>query len=137
LLASRAARVYENIAPFERPPSFFGIRFRFQPVHLIRRQEEELDAHDLTEEALQQAVADGRVEEKSGLITLRFESYAKDPRKVWMEVAASYLQSEEPLTIAEIPRIVRNIKDSYLFLTENGKRFLDQFDTKPEGDADE
>jgi len=136
LLAGRAARVYENIGPFERPPSFFGIRFRFPPA-LLRRGEEEADTDDLTEEEFRRAVADGRIEEKSGFVTLRFESYAKDPCKVWMEVAASYLQSEEPLTIADIPRIVRNIKDSYVFLTENGKRFLDQFDTKPEGDADE
>jgi len=136
LLAGRAARVYENIGPFDRPPSFFGLRFRFPPA-LVCRDERENNDGDLTDELLKRAVAEGRVEEKSGFVTLRFESYVRDPHKVWMEVAASYPQSDEPLTIADTERIVRNIRESYQFLTGNGKRFLDQFDTRDEENRDE
>lgn len=137
LLAGRAARVYENIQPFERPPSFFGMRFRFPPAQLFRGDAAELGAGKVTEEELKRALADGRIEEKAGFITLRFESYARDPHKVWMEVAANYPQSDERLTVAHIPPIVGNIRESYKFLTTNGKRFLDQFDTQHEGEQNE
>ncbi len=137
LLAGRAARVYENIAPFERPPSFFGIRFRFSPTQLLHPKEGEGEgegeANGLTEEVVQRAVAEGRVEDKPGFITLRFESYARDPQQVWMEVAAGYLADGEPWAVTDTSAIIGNINDSYKFLTVNGKRFLDQFDTKHEG----
>jgi len=131
LLAGRVSRAYDAIQPFERPPAFFGVRFRFPPVHLVTPREssgEPDEAED--EDDIEQAIAEGRIEEKAGFVTLRLESYAQDPSQVWMEVAEMYPHFDSPMALADIQKITSNIQKSYDFLTQNSRSFLDQFDTE-------
>jgi hypothetical protein len=50
-----------------------------------------------------------------------------------MEVAASY---PGPFAVATLADVTTNIRETYQFLTEKCKRFLDQFDTKDETEND-
>ncbi len=134
LLAARVANVYEPIAPFERPPTHFGVRFRFPPVVLREAEEEE---HDEVQPSIKDDKTEianpkrGRPGEKKieSFVAARFETYAEDDKQVWMEVSAAYPQLERPLLVTDAERIVNNIRETHLFLTDKCKRFLDQFDT--------
>ena len=122
LLAGKVANVLHAIDPFERPPSFFGVRFRFLP--------EEMFANDPSEEQERTAGAESEMTtDGSDFITMRFETYAHDFSNVWMEIAATY-PAIPSLELRDAERIRHNIERTYRFLTERGKRFLDQFDDK-------
>ncbi|MCH8047342.1 MAG: hypothetical protein IID44_26885 [Planctomycetes bacterium] len=108
----------------------FGVRFRFPPVNVVDTQDDDDAEGEPGEEAIREAINQGRVEEKTGFVTLRLESYAKDRKQVWMEVAGAYPQFDEPLALADADKIIANIHNAYDFLTQNSKRFLDQFDTE-------
>jgi hypothetical protein len=132
LLAAEVANVYESIQPFGRPPSFFGVRFRFEPLVISA-----LSHSDNAEEGVEQAGEHAEAAEShedieshiecEGFVSLRFETYEKDISQVWMEVVAAYPQ-ETPLTVNNTHPITENIRKTYAFLTERSKRFLDQFD---------
>lgn len=131
LLAGKVSRVFDAIEPFGRPPAFFGVRFRFPPVHLVNSVGDDSQADDAGEDDeinFNRALDEGRVEEKAGFVTLRLESYAEDPSQVWMEVAATYPHFEEPMALKDVSKIIGNVRNSYDFLTKNSKEFLDQFD---------
>jgi hypothetical protein len=117
LLANRLAQVYEAIQPFERPPSFFGVRFRFGP-QIIEDEEEEN-----AEKPKQDPVI------HRGYRTLRFETYSRDIKSVWMELAAQDLLERIAEGAESIKEIVANLRESHGFLTKKAKNFLDQFDT--------
>lgn len=112
LLAARVANVMEVINPFERPPSFFGVRFRFSPV--ILETEDAEDAEDAAFESF---------------ASVRFETYSEDPSQVWMEVAATHPLMHVSATLNETEHVIANMVESYEFLTLRCKAFLDQFDT--------
>lgn len=139
LLASRVANVFGSIQPFERPPSFFGVRFRFEPMVISALPESDSGQGDTTEgqEIAEEAgileESESRIE-CEGYVSLRFETYEKDISQVWMEVAAAYPQ-DTPLTVANTQPITENIRKTYTFLTEKSKRFLDQFDTADENNG--
>lgn len=133
LLAARVANVYTAVDPFERPPLFFGVRFRFPPVVIeqekVKPIGEKEDGSGLESGQSEVVPEEGEAKEvprkvMEGFVTVRFETYAEDISQVWMEVTAAYPQTERLLT----PRIAANISDTYQFL-EKSKRFLDQFDT--------
>ena len=135
LLAGKVSHVFDAVEPFGRPPAFFGVRFRFPPIHLVspspREGESGADDEQSADESeIEQAIAEGRIEEKAGFVTLRLESYAKDSRQVWMEIAGTYPHFEEPMALADVAKIIGNIRSAYEFLTNNSKSFLDQFDTE-------
>ena len=111
LLAGKVANVKEPIEPFERPPSFFGVRFRFGPAVVD---------------------ADGNEETHENFASVRFETYSEDPSQVWMEVAATYLFVPVPATLEDTAHVMEHIQESYEFLTERCKAFLDQFDERDE-----
>jgi hypothetical protein len=93
LLGGKIARVLDAIDPFERPPTFFGIRFRFVPKEFYEDDEQESDEQTLEEPTDSGAVVQqhGPVEmERMNFVTLRFETYSKDIKQVWMEAVADY-----------------------------------------------
>ena len=126
LLAARAARVFEKIEPFERSPSFFGVRFRFGPTIVAPRDDSEAN-HDGNVTEVVPNVEDSQPATHDSFASMRFETYDKDISQVWMEVAATYF-GEMPITLDNIQPVVDNIRNTYQFLAERGKRFLDQFD---------
>lgn len=119
LLAERVARVSEKLAPFERMPSYFGVRFRFAPV----------DDDDSPDSA---GPGDPELEseptENQGFITLRFETHSKDLKSVWMEAEAVYPSLDFLSVPEDLGRIGKNIEETHRFLAVKGKNFLDQFD---------
>jgi len=134
LLGGKVANVLGSIDPFERPPSYFGVRFRFSAVDLHEVQGD-ADA-DLNEEGGEsEPVADvpqetkppdqAQATEHESYVTLRFETYDKDVTQVWMEAAAVY-----PLLIpvGDLDKVEYNIRETYRFLTMKAKKFLDQYD---------
>jgi len=110
LLANRIASVGDKIVHFDRPPAFFGVRFRFPPVIM------EID--------------EGEDEEFPDFCTVRFETHSEDPKQVWMEVATTRL-FESAVDLSDqkgIQQIESGMQAAYDFLAENCKQFLDQFD---------
>jgi hypothetical protein len=146
LLAERVSNVYGPIEPFERPPTHFGVRFQFPPVILRSGESDETEASRITAEGpqaseqngLTEPLAEGAHEKKlESFVTARFETYTEDVKQVWMEVSAAYPQLERPLMLSDTGRIVENIRETHLFLTDKCKRFLDQFDREtPPGSGD-
>lgn len=116
LLAERLSCVKNAISPFERPPSFFGVRFRFPPV-VVKTETGETKARH------------------GDFATVRFETYSDDPSQIWMEILANYvpLAEESARTTLDSMELFRtNIMNAYHFLTERCKAFLDQFDVPQE-----
>jgi hypothetical protein len=127
LLAGKVANVWDKIGPFERPPALFGVKFRFPPGSDDEEQEKEEETSE-SEEVTAKVATNREPIEYRGFVTLRIETYGKDAKQVWMEVSASYPASE-PLSIpGDLEVIGNNIKDTYCFLTEKARKFLDQFD---------
>jgi hypothetical protein len=120
LLAGKVANVMHKIDPFERPPSYFGVRFRFVPG--VEEPEEGVSEAAGGTEPAREAV------EHKGFVNLRFETYSKDVKSVWMEVAAVYPFSELIAVPEHLDAITDNILETYRFLAEKSKKFLDQFD---------
>lgn len=113
LLAGKVARVKESILPFGRPPSFFGVRFRFPPAVIVDGDTRHETSHE-------------------DFVTVRFETFSDDISQVWMEVAATYMLMEKRVALGSTETVQENIHASYKFLTENCRRFLDQFDVPAE-----
>jgi len=142
LLAARAACVYDSIEPFARPPSHFGIRFRFQPTAVVETGT--IEHHDSENIADQPSEAKTENQDKSlervrqieGFVAVRFETYAKDVSQVWMEVTASYPAADRPYLLSDTTKMANNIRETHQFLVDRSKRFLDQFDTKSDDDRD-
>jgi hypothetical protein len=129
LLAGKVANVFSAIEPFRRPPRFFGIRFRFPPVSIITAPESVVDSDGSDDDTIiERAIKEGRLEEKAGFVTLRMETHAKDINQVWMELAGTYPHLDEPMALADMRKITRNIQSAYEFLTNNAIEFLNQFD---------
>jgi hypothetical protein len=124
LLAGKVSHVLRKIQPFERPPQFFGIRFRFPPFKV---------EHHIGED---DAIA--AVDEKLDFVTVRFETWSKDVHQVWIEVGAMYFFPDS-ITLSDLDRVTRNIKEAHEFLTEKCINFLNQFDdlSDPEDEEDE
>lgn len=110
LLTTRVADVLGKIGPFERPPLFFGVRFRFPPVEIEAEGEEPTNHNNFC--------------------VVRFETYSEDLSQVWMEVAAShFFETAVDMSEAEgLDQIEARLRESYYFLTDKCKAFLDQFD---------
>jgi hypothetical protein len=132
LLAGKLADALHTIEPFGRPPSFFGVRFRFSP-----HRDEPASAGDPEPAETVPVEAAGRAKKRAkkvdpiehrGYLTLRYETYSKDIKQVWMEVEANYV--EQVIDISNVALIKKNILDACQFVTENAKKFLDQFDVK-------
>jgi hypothetical protein len=137
ILASRIGNISDKIAPFGRPPAFFGVRFRFQPWS----PEEDEDSQTPDAEAAEVEGTDppgGQVEqdvpaerdvpvesagesepttEARGYLTVRFEPYQADPSQVWIEVAATYL-AQDLMTPDEFSIVETNIRETFTFATE-------------------
>jgi hypothetical protein len=150
LLAGRLADAYDTIGPFERPPSYFGVRFRFGPA--IEGEDDPPEDEKAKSPGAPEATgtADGihpvKAAEPStpavktdggndrrehrGFLTLRFETYSEDIRQVWMELAATYFFSEKVAAAADLTEVEQNIREAYQFVSEKAIRFLDQFDKK-------
>jgi hypothetical protein len=69
-----------------------------------------------------------------GFLTVRFETYSKDPKQVWIEVAASY---PGVFHVGDLEEITANVRETYNFLVENCKGFLDQFDKPKDKEGDD
>lgn len=138
LLAGKVANVYEKIEPFDRPPSQFGIKFRFPPttVELVDDEDETEDPAEVSdgdEDSGHEPTATETIDFR-GDVTLRIETQPRDEKQVWMEVAVSHVFDGVRSVPDNLNEIVENISDAYNFLTEKGKNFLDQFDQdEPEG----
>lgn len=136
LLARGAANVYNKIQPFKRPPSYFGLRFRFQPVT-------EEDLEDDAEQGLIESdfvgVTDEGVPDIDSIgqsyVVARFETYSQDRTQVWIEVVASY-PCQKPITPENLKPIRDNITSAYNFATKQCLEFLDQWDV-PRGDSED
>ncbi len=112
------------------------MRFRFLPTWLLEPDGEEVAPQGDVSGSVQATedsqmnpadalVSNGLAEE--AFVTIRFETYSKDVRQVWMEIASLY-PPRNGLN-QDLNLIGNNIKQThYLFLTEKGKRFLDKFD---------
>ncbi len=127
LLAGKAARVLDLIDPFRRPPSYFGIRFRFIP-------------HEPDNENGEEPPFDGWDEAQDDFVTLRFETWSNDPSYVWIEVSSSRILSGAiDLDEHGTDRVCQNIARTYDFLQKNAIDFIGQFDRKDDdkGDDDE
>lgn len=130
LLASKVAHVYDRIDPFERPPDYFGVRFRFPAVNMVLDESEadEGEANTCSQEGSEEG--DPKVVPLEDFTSLRIEVYGKDPELLWMEVASSYLQTDRPLLLANADKMLQNICKAHTFLTENVVRFLNQYDVE-------
>lgn len=124
LLAGKLGNVLTTIDPFGRPPSFFGVRFRFQP-HDGQGHADDAEAGEPPPRKKRNKRKAEAIEHK-GFLTVRFETYSQDMKKVWMEVDGQYL--EEIIQAQNIAEVSENIRRTYRFITENSKAFLDQFD---------
>jgi hypothetical protein len=120
LLAGKVSDVLTKIVPFDRPPAFFGLRFRFPPYKIVDDGETEHESEDAANE-------DDIQRELRNFVALRFETWGQDVSQVWIEVAAQYL-FENPNDVTETQKISDNIKDAYDFLTTKAIPFLNQFD---------
>ncbi len=153
LLAGRMTNVVEKIDAFERPPLFFGMRFRFPPKSMMESggdEEDEDDEDDEENEGQSGDVeirevkeadeAEGAEKDEKGVasdeasVELRFETYNKDVSQVWMAVSAVYIG---PLSAQDVQGIGENIRATYKFLAEKAKKFLDQFDYPTEEGSEE
>jgi hypothetical protein len=128
------------IGPFNRPPAFFGVRFRFRPWSPDDDDEQENNEEDAKEdgggnqaEAVPAIVPEpggesSLQEENTGnFVTVRFELYEADPSQMWIEVATNYFV-REPIMLDDLALVEKNIMHTFQFATENCKKFLDQFD---------
>ena len=114
----------DKIDPFKRPPSFYGMRFRFAPAN-----EEDLKAFD--------NVPGGPV--KDDYLTVRYEIYSDDTSYIWIEVESRRYFTEF-MDISKTDEIAKNIRETHEFMKNNGVAFLEQFDLPPDeedGDDDE
>jgi len=135
LLADRVANVFRRIGSFGRPPSYFGVRFRFMPFHMLDAQEREIQSENEPEveagvQEIQRETDNPermivRPEDAEGFAEVRFESYAKDIKSVWMEIQNSY-----SFPNASLDEIAKNIVRSHRFLSDKCVDFLSQFDTE-------
>jgi len=131
LLADKVANVYQKVAPFGRPPQFFGVRFRFPPPPTDDENDEETESGDsdppeVNEPKVRLVEAKGETEDDS-FITLRLEPHTKDAKQIWIEISAAF---PGPFKGGDLESVERNIKYTYEFVTEKTKNFLDQFDVK-------
>ncbi|MCY2953288.1 MAG: hypothetical protein NTU53_15110 [Planctomycetota bacterium] len=140
LLANGVANVLEPIDPFGRPPSFFGVRFRFAPMQID--PDEDAESKEGSASGEKKDIDDAKAAEPPkakkknkkkpvihrGFINLRFETYNEDIKKVWMEADASYF--EDIIEVGSLGPVEQNIRETSSFVTKNAKEFLDQFDTK-------
>ncbi len=120
LLAGNASRVIDMIDPFNRPPSFFGMRFRFTPA-----DEEDLKAFERSGGAA-----------KHDFLTVRYEIYSDDTEYIWIEVESQRYFSEFT-DITKTEEIAKNISETHEFMTNNGIEFLEQFDVAPPPDEED
>jgi hypothetical protein len=132
LLAKGPASVYEAIEPFGRPPSHFGLRFRFLPYSAsdIEEQEEDESQSEGPFELVSQDPDNPEGEES--FVSARFETYTKNSKQVWIEVVSSC-----PCRTAIIPENIapvnKHILSTYQFATDKCLSFLNQWDIKPPG----
>lgn len=141
ILASRIGNVGDKVDPFGRPPTFFGVRFRFQPWSSTDQDndEEDVENGDSGEDGPSSGTSSMAVDqpptelpappavEARGHVTVRFEPYDADPSQVWIEVAAMHF-APEPIMIADLSFVEKNILETWQFAADNCKKFLDQFD---------
>lgn len=116
LLACHASRVIDKVDPFNRPPSFYGMRFRFAPA-----DEDDLKPFD-----------NGRGgSAKHDYLTVRYEIYSDDTSYIWIEVESRQYFTEF-MDISKTAEIGKNISETHEFMTNNGVAFLEQFDLPPD-----
>jgi hypothetical protein len=114
LLAGKVANVLDPVDAFERPPSFFGVRFRFPPT-----------------------IGEGENQHRhEDFAAVRFETYAEDFSQVWMEVTTAQLL-EPPVVLDDLGNLLQNVRDAYRFLTQRCKAFLDRFDDQPDDEQED
>lgn len=112
LLAGCVSNVADRIGPFGRPPSYFGVRFRFEPYN----EDEDEDSQDWVSD-----------EDHSGFITARFETYSKDRRMVWIDVVSSN-PCREIISPGNLTPAKENIFSASRFAQEKCIAFLNQYD---------
>lgn len=100
---------------------FFGVRFRFPPFKMVA----ESGDHGNSE-----------VEENHDFMSVRFETWSKDVKLVWMEASAMYFFSDA-IEVGDLARIGGNIKEAHQFLSEKCINFLNQFDDLPDPKVDD
>ncbi|RCS49175.1 hypothetical protein DTL42_11575 [Bremerella cremea] len=142
LLAGRVASVMDKIDPFERPPSFFGVRFRFMPPEMFAHDHVDDGQGDASEETTTDyqitEVDDSTPRHHGSFVTMRFETYAQDIRQVWMEIASTYpVLPPIDLDSQNFDPILSNIDETYKFVTEKGRAFLGQFDVSDNENKDD
>ena len=161
LLAGKVANVHDRFISLGRRPTYFGVRFRFLPMHMLMEDiglggddefdgdnEDGGDDDEVEGESSQASHGDQRetedVQSASNLsddafMTLRFETYSKDITQVWIEAAAEFRAFTEKgvFTSRDIERMGENIKDTYRFITERCVKFLEQFDQPHDEHGDE
>ncbi len=134
LLAGKLANALTTITPFGRPPSFFGVRFRFAPATQMQPQPPKEQG---TEVASPEEAKTPRGKKKPkkkqevhhrGFYTLRFETFGDDIKKVWIETDSVFI--EDVIETSDHGAVSHNIRETHAFATENAKKFLDQFDKK-------
>lgn len=134
LLAEKVANLRDAADLFERPPSYFGMRFRFHPRSFIEVEETSDQAGLPQEEAKASVENEGSTPPAreamadEAFVTLRFETWEDDVSSIWMEAAAMFLATEGPHQ--DLRQIGENIRQVYKFLTRKGKCFLDNFDCR-------
>ena len=119
LLAGCVSNVGDKTVPFGRPPSFFGVRFRFAPYN--------------KEEETQDWVSN---EDHSGFITARFETYSKDRPMVWIDVVSSN-PCKEIISPTNLSPVRENILSTSRFAQERCIAFLNQYDEESDSDNNE
>jgi hypothetical protein len=140
LLAGKLANTLTTIAPFRRPPSFFGVRFRFAPSmevesdsQKVHEEGTEIAAEELTGSPKGKKKTKKKPVHHRGFYTLRFETYADDIKKVWIEIDGLFI--EPFIGTTDLVAVAGNMTATHAFATDNAKKFLDQFDKKEEDET--
>jgi hypothetical protein len=123
LLGGRVAKVIDKVDPFERYPSYFGVRFRFLPLKIV--QSDAVEGEE-SEDGLEPESAEW--DNEQGFVTVRFETYDKNAKQIWMEIESRFPCDPPIGTEDGLQKIEGNILTTFDFLSEKCRKFLDQFD---------
>jgi hypothetical protein len=137
LLTKHTANVFDKIAPFGRPPSHFGLRFRFHPYSLedIAAETNEGDVDEDEGEPVESEEHDDSVakfeipDSEDSFITARLETYGEGRKQVWIEVVSS-CPCRQSVNHENLDPVKLHIDATYRFATDKCLAFLNQWDKK-------
>ena len=154
LLAEKVANVYSTFPPLGRIPTYFGVRFGFLPMYIhleepnadesadeshpdaaggmelaLPARSDESPGDDAADQMIEAAMEEPLACDNA-YMTLRFETYEKDPGLVLMEAAAEFRAFTDRNVFARdnIDTLAANIRETYRFLETRCPKFLAQFD---------